>query len=190
MDTRTIGELTSRRSSVLLMTLVVFLLVSNGLLLSKNTRLQSELAATERSREPVVGALAADLDGTDVDGKPLLVRFARAAESRKTLLLVLSPTCPFCEKNWPSWKEIRESAVSHDTRVVYVDVSSRLDHAYLSHNGLAHETVLTGLSLHTAQEHRFGATPQTILISGKGVVERVWTGLLGQSDVRDIMRRL
>ena len=107
--------------------------------------------------------------------------------SREYLLFVFSTTCPHCVKNLPTWQAISDSAKGHDLSVLGIsihDITQTRDyvlrtnpHFYVA----AAETTF-------GRQYKITGVPVTVLITGRGVVEKTWMGELTAEDSREIER--
>ena len=103
-----------------------------------------------------------------------------------TIVYVFSPQCGWCERNWPSVRALAER-VRGPYRVVALSLTSR---------GLA--THIEGLNLSfpvysdpspaSQTVYRMGTTPQTLVVSASGRVERVWVGAYAGSVKAEVER--
>ncbi|MGB8129882.1 MAG: hypothetical protein WCG81_08815 [Candidatus Angelobacter sp.] len=108
--------------SVALSACCVVLLAANIALLRHNRQLKAQISLPPPSLEAAVGAQVIDLKGFDPAGKPVEVLYGQ--DPRKVLVLVFSPTCPFCDQNWPKWGQVISSLDRSVVRPVGVDVTS------------------------------------------------------------------
>ena len=129
-----------------------------------------------------------DLKGFDPDGKPVEVGYGK--DPRKVLVLVFSPTCPFCDQNWPKWEQVISSLDRSVVRPVGVDVTSTAKAPFLSQHQLTGLPVFEKVDPRVMLNYRFQLTPQTILVDRAGKVEKVWTGVLNDSAVADLKHRI
>jgi len=166
----------------------VVLLAANIGLLRQNRQLKAQLSLPPPTLEAAAGAQMPDLRGFDPDGKPVEVLYGK--DPRKVLVLVFSPTCPFCDQNWPKWEQLI-SALDHSVvRPVAVDVTSTAKAPFLQQHDLTGMPVLMRIDPLVMVNYRFQLTPQTILMDPAGKVEKVWTGVLNDSAVADLKQHL
>lgn len=162
----------------------VLLLVLDVALLRQNRQLKAQLSAPPAGLEVQAGTQVPDLEGFDVAGKPLSVRYGQ--DSRKVLLLVFSPSCKFCGENWPRWEALLAGSDPHVVRPVGVDISSTASQAFLVEHKLTEAPVFLQLQPQAIVKYRLQITPQTILVDGKGKVEKVWSGVLDDSSLTEV----
>ncbi|MBZ5508732.1 MAG: redoxin domain-containing protein [Acidobacteriia bacterium] len=166
----------------------VVLLAANIALIRQNRQLKAQLSLPPPTLEAAAGTQMPDLRGFDPDGKPVEVLYGK--DPRKVLVLVFSPTCAFCEQNWPKWEQVISSLDRSVVRPVGVDVTSTSTAPFLSQHQLTGLPVFLKVDPQAVVNYRFQLTPQTILVDRAGKVEKVWTGVLNDSAVADLKQRL
>jgi peroxiredoxin len=166
----------------------IVLLAANIALVRQNRQLKAQLSLPPPTMEAAAGAQMPDLRGFGPDGKPVEVLYGQ--DQRKVLVLVFSPTCAFCEQNWPKWEKMIVSLDRSAVRPVGVDVTSTSTAPFLSQHQLTSLPVILKVDPQAAVNYRFQLTPQTILLDHAGKVEKVWTGVLNDSAVADLKQRL
>jgi len=138
--------------------------------------------------EAAAGTQVPDLKGFDPEGKPVEVQYGK--DPRKVLVLVFSPTCPFCDQNWPKWEQVISSLDRSVVRPVGVDVTSASTASFLSQHQLTGLPVFLKVDPKVTVDYHFQLTPQTILVDHAGKVEKVWTGVMTDSAVTELKQRL
>jgi len=166
----------------------LLLLATNIALIHQNRQLKDRLALPPLAMETTVGARLPDLRGFTSDGKPVEVLYGK--DSRKVLVLVFSPTCPFCDQNWPKWYDLMSSLNRTAVRPVAVDVTSSSTPGFLSQHQLAEMPVFLKVDPQATVNYRFHLTPQTILVGPDGKVEKVWSGVLSDSAMAELKQRV
>ena len=129
-----------------------------------------------------------DLRGFDATGRPLEVLYGK--DNRKVLVLVFSPTCAFCDENWPKWQQVISALDQSAVRPVAVDVTATASTVFVSQHKLAELPVFVKVDPLATVNYRFQLTPQTILVDRSGKVEKVWTGVLNDSALAELKTRL
>jgi peroxiredoxin len=162
----------------------LLLLAANIALVHQNSQLKARLALPPPSLEVARGAQMPDLKGFDLTGKPVEVAYGQ--DPRKVLVLVFSPTCPFCDQNWPKWQEVISSLDRSVVRPAAVDVTSTTSEAFIAQHQLAGLPVIQKVDPQAIVNYRFQLTPQTILVGRDGKVEKVWTGVLTDSGLAEL----
>jgi hypothetical protein len=160
----------------------VLLAVSNWRLVRENERLGATAQFYASLRHTPVGVLLPDLRGKDLNGRDLNVSFQGV--NQKTLLLVFSPTCPHCKRNWPVWQDLARGAGG--TRVVFVNAGGPLPPDFSRIYNFDSAAVMAETSPESILQYSLLETPITILMSADGHSERVWTGEIGASKIPEI----
>jgi peroxiredoxin len=173
--------------SVAISVCCVVLLALNIALIHQNSQLKAQLSQPPPALELTTGTQMPDLKGFDPEGKSVEVDYGK--DPRKVLVLVFSPTCPFCEQNWPKWDQVISSLDRSVVRPVGVDVTSTSQAPFLSQHHLTRLPVFEKVEPHVMLNYRFQLTPQTILLDPAGKVEKVWTGVMTDSAVVDLKQR-
>jgi hypothetical protein len=166
----------------------VVLLAANIALVRQNRQLKTQLSLPPPTLEIAPGAQVPDLRGFDVAGKPLEVPYGK--DPRKVLVLVYSPTCGFCDENWPKWIHTIPALDKGVVRPAAVDVTATTTPTFLSLHPLGDVPVFVQVDPNAVVNYRFHLTPQTILVDHEGKVERVWTGVLKDSDLAELKQRV
>lgn len=166
----------------------LLLLAANILLIQQNKELKAQAALAPPSLEAATGAQMPDLHGFDQTGKPVEIAYGK--DQRKVLVLVFSPTCGFCDKNWPNWQQVISSLDPSAVRPVAVDVTATATAAFISQHQLSSMPVAVQVDPQAIVNYRFHLTPQTILLDHTGKVEKVWSGVLDDSALSELKQRL
>jgi AhpC/TSA family len=166
----------------------LLLLAVNIALIRQNQQLKAQLSLPPPALEASAGTQMPDLKGFGPDGKPVEVLYGK--DPRKVLVLVFSPTCAFCEENWPKWERVISSLDRSMVRPVGVDVTSTAQAPFLAQHQLTGLPVFVKVDPTAVVNYRFQLTPQTILVDHAGKVEKVWTGVLNDSAVTELKQRL
>lgn len=166
--------------------MVVILAVSNVLLLRQNLQLRNLLKKFEPDRLKAGDKLEA-FSALGLHGETIAINFANDAPRR--VLLFLSSDCPYCRNQFGYWKRIIDEAPVKGFQVVAVAMNSEDRSklaAYLNSMGCPTDSNTFRVALITEevrQKYKFSITPTTLVISGDGKADAVWSGLLKPSDV-------
>jgi peroxiredoxin len=166
----------------------ILLLSVNIALVHQNSQLKARLALPPPELEATVGAQVPNLRGMDLEGNPAEVLYGK--DSRKVLVLVFSPTCPFCDQNWSRWQQVISSLDRSSVRPVAVDVTSTTTAGFVAQHQLASLPVFLKVDPRVTVDYHLQLTPQTILVDPAGRVEKVWTGVLNDSALADLQQRV
>lgn len=187
-------KLAVNSSGVLISVALVALMSTTGLLAVRLWQVRARVAmlmAAEHARvESVVGTAIPTFTAYTLDGTRFPVVFERTTKAQRTLFFVYSPECRVCDVNWPQWNRVRTAAASAGTRQLFIDLTATSTDPYLTRNGIASTHVITHVPAAVAGRLRLTVTPQLILTNQRGEVTAVWTGVLTELDVSDVIRRL
>jgi thiol-disulfide isomerase/thioredoxin len=158
----------------------VLLAVSNWRLVRENRRLSDTAQYYASLRHTQAGATLPNLHGKDLNGHDLTVSYQGAKQ--ETLLLVFSPTCPHCKRNWPAWLELARNA--REKRVVFVNVGGPLPANFSQVYSFDSAPVMAETSAETILKYSLFEFPLTILMTPNGRCEKVSVGELAPSESR------
>jgi peroxiredoxin len=130
-----------------------------------------EINALRRAETLQVGTRIAPIAASDREGRSSRIELAG---SRQTLLYVFSPHCGWCTRNQPNIKALTEK-VKERYRVIFLSLTDRGLQEYLHTNPLVFE-IYSKPSAEAVAAYKMEITPQTIVLSRDGRVERVWQG--------------
>jgi hypothetical protein len=166
-----------------------FLLVCLGLSLALNVILarrsgqQRELVEQLRTQnQPLLNQVVPPLTGTDLTGQPLTITFSDTGEP--TLLYIFEPDCGWCAENHGNAVALARQSQGK-FRMIAVALSNENLEDYLSRHPMDCP-VITNLEPGLVERYRFGVTPQTIVVSHEGVVQRNWRGAYQEESQRQI----
>ncbi len=134
---------------------------------------------------PAEGTRLPDLTGTGPEG-PWKVSLEGPARSRAILLF--SVNCHYSDQNWASWETLLNDPEVGQLSLL-LTTSQSIKPEYLALHNVANRKVLVGLDAQQQASFHLIATPQTI-VERDGIVERVWPGVLTDSDIREIVTAL
>jgi peroxiredoxin len=158
------------------------------LLLHLNRRLQTRVDRLSAEQRPRVGMTVPEIRGLDLDGKAFSIGYHR--DSRKTLLFVFSTDCPMCTNNWPQWQRLRKSVDDQRYRVVYANVSSAIDPEYVAKYQLTGATLFAHVDPAVSLDYMMGLVPSLYLVNRDARVEKVWFGMLDDSEREEVEQAL
>ena len=176
----------SKKAALLFGMLAVTILILNLMLVQQNRDLKAYANRVDQLIELNPGTRLPALEGSNAEGNRIKVSYER--ETRKTLLLVYSPQCGSCTDNMPAWHTLLKRADRDSVRIVGVSVLASGAADYARKHDLSGIETLTEVSPKVRTAYRLNLTPQTILISSDGVVEKVWSGVLSDEERGEIER--
>jgi peroxiredoxin len=108
------------------------------------------------------------------------------SDSRPTVLYILSPSCSWCERNEANIEKLALEKNSQ-YRFVGLSISGVNLQEYVSTRSLPFPVVLVD-SKELIQQLGLGISPQTVVISSDGRVQKVWTGAFQDKQLEEIER--
>jgi len=166
--------------NVLLTSEAVLLIVQNRDL--KDSLRRSQVGAQIeplKTGERVETVKIRTLDGNTTD-------LAYTDPNKKYLLFVLSTTCPHCEKTLVNWRAIAQVNRDHNCDIIGVSVHG-LDETkkYVASKNVGFYVVSVA-DTSFSRKYKISGVPETILLKGDGLVERVWIGELSEDQTKEI----
>ncbi|WP_426270602.1 hypothetical protein ACN9MB_01990 [Dyella kyungheensis] len=172
------------RAILFLCVLCTALLGSNGYLLYINHDLIQQHKIDQAIQLPTLDAPISPIAVHSAQGAAHPLVFGPDA-THDRLLLVLSPDCPYCKKNWPMWDALIED-LGPGVDTTYFDVTGKFDQKVSSEHHIPSEQLVTA-SLDSTIMARIIGTPTTILIGRNGKVRHVWQGVLDGDALAQIV---
>jgi hypothetical protein len=162
----------------------VLLALSNWRLVRENQRLGDTAQYYASLRHTAVGATLPELHGKDLSGQDLTISYQNV--NQDTLLLVFSPTCPHCKRNWPAWLALARAAKGK--RVVFVNVGGSLPPNFSQFYSFDSASVMAETSPETILKYSLFEFPLTIVMSPGGRSEKVSVGELDSAELHALER--
>jgi len=173
--------------NIALVACCIVLLAINIALVRQNQQLKAQVSLPPPTMQVSAGTKVPDLKGFDLGGKPVEVAYGQ--DPRKVLVLVYSPTCHFCDENWPRWWDLMSALDRNAVRPVAIDVTSSSTAVFLAEHRLNNVPMMNQVDPTARINYHFQLTPQTILIDPTGKVEKVWSGVLDHSALEELKQR-
>lgn len=172
------------KTAIFLCVLCVALLGSNAYLIYVNHELIEQHQIDQAMQLPTLNAPMASITVQGVQGAKHSLVFTPNAD-HDHLLLVMSPDCPYCKKNWPMWDTLIKD-VGPKVDVTYFDVTGKFDKRVSAAHHIRNDQLITA-PIDSAIKARIIGTPTTILIARNGDVKHVWQGVLDADQVGEIV---
>jgi len=154
-----------------------------NLLLARRVSKLKNLAETMRAQARLAaGDKVPPIVARDPEGHTAVLDYS--STNLPTVLFVISPTCGWCTKNIMNMRALTERAGSR-YRFVGLSVSSDKVADYVKENKLDFP-VYTDLPFLPMKEYKLGGTPQTIVVSPKGDVMKVWSGAFADNLQKEV----
>lgn len=164
----------------------LLLAASNWRLAGENRRLNSQARYYASLRHTPEGVNLPELHGKDAEGRDLTISYRNVA--RQTLILVFSPTCPHCKRNWPVWLDLVRGAGAK--RVVFVNTGGALPPDFSRVYNFGSAQVMAQTDPQSILNYSLLETPITIVVSPAGRSRKVYAGELAPSDVASLKKLL
>ena len=174
--------------------LIIALSIFNLLLIRQNLGLRKQLSspgainASANSLKP--GDVVTPITGTDLNGQPSQVQYGK--NNKRQLLLFFSPSCLYCLKQGPIWRDLLNGIDSSRFNVVGIvgdkeDKKEVTNHAEgLGYFNTKFALPVVAVSNETLARYKLTATPTTLLIDNTGRVEHVWVGKWDESKTAEV----
>jgi len=181
--------LSSQRTVIVLLVVIVLMAVEILYLIRENHRLQGIVAESSvlyntlqaRQRVPSV-------EGEDVQGARAELRYSSTAPH--TLLMLFSPDCGPCQENAAFWQSLTAVPAGDSLRYFGLCVGGPSACAgYAAEHGLTFP-VMAVTDERLAAAYNGHVLPQTAIVSPEGIVLRTWPGALGQEQQQEVTGEL
>jgi peroxiredoxin len=179
----------TKKLTLIVWVMVAALAVGNALLIRQNLQMRQALARYEpdvlKPGDKVPAFSAAELGGEKLE-----VNYTGAGPKR--VLLFFTPTCPFCRKQFPHWREILKQARQDRLEVIGV-VDEKEDKAKLEEylrtmdcaQGSPTPLRVALVSKDVRARYKLTATPVTVLVGNDGTVEKYWGGAWSEGETSE-----
>lgn len=190
----------TRRQLYLLIGMATLFMLANIFLIKQNLELKAMILETSgplhntssptagRPAELEVGQTLTALNGVDINGQRTSVAYNQ--DLRKVVFLSFAPDCDVCEENMPNWEALAKGLDNKSYRVVAVSLVPTGVKEYISHYNLGSIPVLASIDSQDRVTYKLRFTPQTILVSPDGKVEKVWTGAIKGERRKELEKSL
>jgi peroxiredoxin len=169
--------------------IVIVLTLCNVLLIRQNYQLRAAVQDLESEQRVQVGDKLGPFRGADLEGKPVDIRFNEAGVRK--VIMFSSTSCPFCQKQNPSWNQLIEQVDRRKYEVLELfrerEAKSQVAD-YLKANGLSNEGTARVLFVGDdfLKAKKLNSTPVTLIVGENGIVERAWFGLWNNSAIAEV----
>src|SRR5262245_59127065 len=110
-----------------------------------------------------------------IDGRTDTFRFDDPR--RRYLLFVFSTTCPYCEESLPRIEDVVRTGMGPATTPIAVSIHGPAETArFVVTHPIGFRVVCAEPSEDFQRRNRITGVPTTILVDGRGVVQKVWEG--------------
>jgi len=150
-------------------------MAENIFLFLENRRLSEALAP-----QITAGTQLQMIAGIGFDGR--LEPVALPSADSKLLIITFSPGCPACQANQEGWMRLASTLEKKGIRVLWVSRDpSEVTREYCLKHGIPLAVTLADPPYRTFAQLGLARVPNTLLVGGEGIVEKVWVGRLDQA---------
>lgn len=167
-----------RKYFILLLVLCIAMTGANLYVLRVNKALRDYVTSNARAVQE--GTVVSTISGLGIDDNPVSVSTAR---NKATVVMVFSPTCPYCKKNWPAWASLIHQTTNPSINFVLVDITSTVTHQFLETKQIERTQVIRKLDPAQFVALNLNLTPQTIVIGSDSKVREVFTGAMTPEEI-------
>lgn len=151
------------------------LAVVNILLIQQNLALRAEINKSRPdSLQP--GDLVPSFSAIDLKGNAVNINYSSKEATR--VLLFFTPTCPYCQEQFPYWRKLLEQANRNQFQllgmVAETENRSKVEE-YLRAVGCEGLRVAF-VPKDVFASYKLSVTPTTLVISNQGKVDQIWIG--------------
>lgn len=161
---------------------ITVLAIVNVVLIYQNVELRIRLSVGDQPAYLKAGDVIPPIAVRDLDGELSSLKYA--GEATDTILLFLSPSCPFCEALFPTWQQAIVAARQRGLRVVILARESEDPDALIGYLERWDVSFLETFFISEEARLEYGlyGTPVTMVIGSEGVVANSWIGLWGPAE--------
>ena len=149
--------------------------VLNLILTSQVIQLRQKPGASTTEARLEIGARAPAVNAKTLGGEPVSV--APSGSNLPVILYVFSPRCVWCARNIDNAKALAGATGGRYTFVALSLADEGVEEYVAEHD--IDFTVYRGVSARARADYLLGQTPQTIVVSPDGRVEKNWVGAYG-----------
>ncbi len=119
-----------------------------------------------------------------LQGATLNLASLTTAPAKRNLIMFVSETCPFCEKEMPFYRSLRGKLPIDASLIAVFPMNQRAPTRFLAMHSVKVDHVVSSDSLIGIGVTR---TPTLLLVDDHGRVKRAWVGAQSDAEHRDIL---
>jgi len=168
------------KSQAILYIVAALLLITNVSLIFQNLNLRAQLKELDPLRVEEGDTLGV-FQAKNLQGEETKIDYS---ENNKRILLFFRTTCGYCQKQMPYWKDLVKQADRQNYKITAIttETDTQAIEDYIKSYGIANWEVLI-IDSEKAEKAKLSATPVTVIVNSKGVVEKVWTGMWQTDEI-------
>ena len=170
------------RTVLILGVLLVCSLAINLVLARRVSSLRRNISLIKAESRLALGDTLPAVVAKDPEGRTAILDYSET--QLPTVVFIFTPTCDWCTKNIMNMRALVENAGSR-YRFVGMSLSSDKLVDYVKENKLQFP-IYTDLPFLTMREYKPGGTPQTLVVTPKGQVIRIWSGAFAEDLQREV----
>lgn len=114
------------------------------------------------------------------------LNFNYTQPNQKYLFFILSTTCPHCKNNLIHWNNIVNYVKRDDVYSLGISLNNNSETFRYFNEKNVKFYICTIADTNFTNKYKIAGVPETILVDGNGVVEKVWIGELGKEQETEI----
>lgn len=156
------------------------LLVTNIFLIFQNLNLRAQLKETQ-PLQVEEGETLDKFQAKNLKGEEIKIDYS---PNNKRILLFFRTTCGYCQKQMKYWKDLTSNADRQNYKITAITTETDIQaiENYMKTYDVENWEVLI-INPEDARKAKLLATPITIVVNNKGVIEKVWTGMWQTNDI-------
>lgn len=169
-----------------LILLLLFMVIANVALLRKVSSQEATILALKGGLSLKVGDHVPPIQGARPTGELATLDYSQS--QMPIVLYVFTPQCPWCKKNIDNLHALAANS-GKAYRLIGIALNDKDLIPYIQKEDLGFP-VFTHLDANTIRSYHFSETPDTIVISTKGQVLKIWRGAYQANTKEDIAKYL
>ena len=182
-------KVTFKRSLIntIVLTLIFFLVVQTYIFALQNRELKNRITFLMSDQEVLKeGELIKQFDARAINDNKIEVDFD-STKFQKTIIYLMSVKCEPCKMNTPNWVSLTDKLKKDNVRVFAVAMDSVNNIIRYVKDKKLNYDIYSNPTLEFKNAIKGYVTPQTILVDNKRKVINVWTGILNQIKIAQIL---
>jgi peroxiredoxin len=170
------------RAFLILGGLLIISLAINLLLARRVANLKRTVGTIKAESRLALGDTLPAIVAKDPQGHPAKLDYSETP--LPTVVFIITPTCGWCTKNIMNMRALVENT-GNRYRFVGLSLSSDQLVDYVKENKLEFP-IYTDLPILAMREYKLGGTPQTLVVTPKGQVTRIWSGAFAEDLQKEV----
>ena len=173
--------------NTIVLTLIFFLVVQTYIFALQNRELKNRITFLVSDQEVLKeGEQIKPFEVRAINNNKIEVDFD-STKFQKTIIYLMSVKCEPCKMNTPNWVGLTDKLRKYNVRIFAVAMDSVGNIVRYMKNKKLNYDIYSNPTLEFKNAIKGYVTPQTILVDNKGRVINVWTGILNQIKIAQIL---